>query len=64
MCTCDTLFSKAQLVTHLNKTHGIMIPGKVGKRKRADSGVEVLKEKSINTTIKASAGNVMKFGKI
>lgn len=64
MCNCDTLFSKAHLVTHLNKTHGITIPGKIGKRKRADSGVQVLKEKSINTTIEACTGNVMKLGKI
>jgi hypothetical protein len=61
MCTCDTSFTKEEFLSHLNKTHGITVPAKLEKRKRADSGVEVLQEKSTNTTVKSE--NVTEFGK-
>ena len=66
MCTCETLFNKEQLLSHLNKTHGITVPARPPNRKRikrTGSDVDVLKEKSANTTVKSSAQSVVESQK-
>jgi hypothetical protein len=53
MCSCDTSFSKYDLLTHLNEIHGISAAAAISaKRKRADS--RALVDKSANTSIKPS----------